>query len=366
MLLLIFTLIYKLMSLFGIALTLESTLIVAQFFNIICIEIAIILGILLLKKYKDSYTSLIYLVFSCMFLPYYINAFRFYTDTIVFPFLMLLIYLFITLKNVKLSKKKTILYYILLGIIAFFAIKIKQSALIVIIAMFIYLIFQKKKQILLYMSTIFLPILLILMYLFNLYIHNASWIDFSREEYIKLPTISWIALGMTGNGSFNENVVKAQLYNETTIKEKEQIVWYILKEKFATYESPIDFIDFELKKAVSTWCDGKYYQATHVKWYYFDTFLQDFLLNNGKYYDPFNIVLKIFPFFLIVCFLQISFKQLREKNCPNSIFYTLIILGLAIFLSIWETKSRYLLSFIPVFLLLVSLHLSEMSSKKES
>lgn len=364
MLLLILTFIYKIMSLFGIALTLESTLIVSQIFNIICIEIAIFLGIRILKKKTDTYTSLIYLVLSCLFLPYYINSFRFYTDTIVLPFLMLLISLFFTLKDKELSKKQVILNCILLGIIAFFAIKIKQSIAIVVIAMIAYLIFQKRKQLLLYLTTIFLPTLLIFMTLFNLYIHKASWIDFSREEYIKLPTLHWIALGMTGNGSFNKSIVKAELYNETTIKEKEQIVKHILKAQFATYENFGDFLDFEFEKAVSTWCDGRYHQTTHVKWFYFDTILQDFLVKDGKYYDFFRTFLKIYSFFFIVCFLQISVKQLKEKDCPNTILYSLIILGLAIFLSIWETKSRYLLSFIPIFLLLISLHLAELSSKK--
>lgn len=50
MLLLILTLLYKVMSLLGFALTLEGTLLISQFFNILCIELAIWIGLKILQK----------------------------------------------------------------------------------------------------------------------------------------------------------------------------------------------------------------------------------------------------------------------------------------------------------------------------
>lgn len=52
MLLLILTLLYKVMSLLGFALTLEGTLLISQFFNILCIELAIWIGLKILQKKK--------------------------------------------------------------------------------------------------------------------------------------------------------------------------------------------------------------------------------------------------------------------------------------------------------------------------
>ena len=182
----------------------------------------------------------------------------------------------------------------------------------------------------------------------------------SREEWIKFPTAHWISLGMTKSGSYNQDLVNLLLEHETTVEQKEQIVLQVLKQQLDSYESMGDFLDFEFEKAVTTWCSGTYYQNSHLTWFYTPNIFQEFLLSDGKYFETFSIVLKTYSFFLLVCFLQISIQQLKEKNCPNHVFYSLIILGLALFLSFWETKSRYLLSFVPIFLLLVCDHLAKM------
>lgn len=360
MLLLILTLLYKVMSLLGFALTLEGTLLISQFFNILCIELAIWIGLKILQKKEDPFTSFIYFILSFFFLPYFINAFRFYTDTIVLPFSMLLIYLFISIDEQKDNQKKRIFSWIGMGLLAFLAIQIKQSAGIIVVAMFLFLLFQKRKRDLLHFCTILLPILFLLMALFQFWIHHTSWIDMSREEWIKFPTAHWISLGMTKSGSYNQDLVNLLLEHETTVEQKEQIVLQVLKQQLDSYESMGDFLDFEFEKAVTTWCSGTYYQNSHLTWFYTPNIFQEFLLSDGKYFETFSIVLKTYSFFLLVCFLQISIQQLKEKNCPNHVFYSLIILGLALFLSFWETKSRYLLSFVPIFLLLVSDHLAKM------
>ena len=241
MLLLILTLLYQMMSLFGFALTLEGTLLISQFFNILCIELAIWIGLKILQKKEDPFTSFIYFILSFFFLPYFINAFRFYTDTIVLPFSMLLIYLFISIDEQKDNQKKRIFSWIGMGLLAFLAIQIKQSAGIIVVAMFLFLLFQKRKRDLLHFCTILLPILFLLMALFQFWIHHTSWIDMSREEWIKFPTVHWISLGMTKSGSYSQDLVNLQLEHETTVEQKEEIVLQILKQQLSSYENMGEF-----------------------------------------------------------------------------------------------------------------------------
>lgn len=353
MILLILSLLFKVVKVFGIVLTTETAIIIAQIFNIICIELTIIFGMLILRKKVGNYATLLFLMLSCSFIPFYINSFRFYTDTIVMPFIMLMLYISVKLED-KLKMRYSIILYILLGIVSFLAIKIKQSAAIVFIAIFIYYIFKKDWKKIIQLSAISLPIFILLLIIFNVYIRNAKWIDFTNEETAKIPTISWLALGMSEEGGYNQGVINAQKIGETTIKEKENIVKNILKEELSKYNNIIEFINFEFKKAVSTWIDGKYYQGNHVTSYYEKSIIHEFILPDGKFYKGFDIVTKTFSFFVLGICIVVSCIQLKKKDCPEEILIELTIIGIAIFLSFWETKARYLLSFTPLFLMLMA------------
>lgn len=356
MILMILTLLFGAMKLIGINLTLGATLIAAQIVNIICIEAAIILGVKILKKRYSNYSSFIFLILSCLFLPYYLNAFRFYTDTIVMPFIMLMLYFVVKLED-NLTNKQSILYWILLAIISFIGIEIKQSAAIVLIAIFVFYLLKWDKYKLIKFLTILLPIYLLFTILFGFYIHNCKWIDLKNEENIRLPAMHWISMGMSGDGGYNQKIVGLQLENETNIEQKEKIAIEIIKRELSGYNL-LEFIDFELKKAVNTWCDGKYYQESHMQWYYNKTIIQEFILPEGKYYNGFDIITKIYSFLIIVTFIEIAVIQIKRKQCPNELLILLVIIGLAVFLSIWETKSRYVLSFIPMFLTLIAANIS--------
>ena len=116
----------------------------------------------------------------------------------------------------------------------------------------------------------------------------------------------------------------------------------------------IGYSNYLIHKAVNTWTDGYYYsniklsrQPNH----------QDSLLYYLLFINPVTITLLnaysqgvSYAFILVViigCFIK-----LKSKNYDLD-YLRLTLLGLFIFFLLWENRSRYILNYIPIFILII-------------
>ena len=127
-----------------------------------------------------------------------------------------------------------------------------------------------------------------------------------------------------------------------------------IKERLKTYgtQGYIKFLNNKIKG--QTWGTGTYDFETILNSYNVDNNIaHQFLLSNGKYYRPVFYYCQIFHFtmlFAIIVSIGYSIKNGKKEN-SIMIITKLSIFGLLLFLLIWETRSRYMLNFIPIYIL---------------
>jgi hypothetical protein len=82
-------------TLFGIDVYSDTAMYAGILLNVFCIDAAVAGGTLAAKKLYGNFGSVIFVLMSALFVPYYIHAYRFYTDSLSMPYPILIILLYI-------------------------------------------------------------------------------------------------------------------------------------------------------------------------------------------------------------------------------------------------------------------------------
>ncbi|MGF2190722.1 hypothetical protein ACQUD0_10330 [Vagococcus fluvialis] len=295
---------------------------------------------------RFKYISIAFLIF---FTPTLFYTEIFYTDTLGLFLVSVISYiLVITLKNFNLK------HSILLGIIFAFGFKIKAFIIIILIACIIVLFLKEKLKILEKFLLIFL--LITTFFCSNLLLSTTmdKIIGIDEELYyeFQFPTSHWIMMSLNPEyeGGFNQDD-----YAETRDTNGKENKKKLINKKI---EARVDNFGIDgllkhgfLTKMKRTWTVGSmatddYASRQNIH----NTFLQDFIIIKGKkhhIYYFWSQATHLFLIFLILLSGLLSF--IKRKNEID--LFNISILGLILFLIIWECNSRYLFSFIPLFLL---------------
>ena len=129
----------------------------------------------------------------------------------------------------------------------------------------------------------------------------------------------------------------------------------VIKSRLSQYKTQgyIKFLNNKVKQ--QTWGSGTYDFENILSSYQVDNNIaHQFLLSNGRYYNVVYYYCQIFHFTMLFCILaSILYSiKIREKIETLNIA-RLSMFGLLLFLLIWETRSRYMLNYIPVYLLIM-------------
>ena len=103
------------------------------------------------------------------------------------------------------DKEKTttkIILNVLLGLLVFLGIKIKVLSIFIFIAIVVYELAVGKRKDILKSLCVVLPIVFILIVLFNMCITNKI-VSKELSNKAKMPVEHWIMMGLTGNGNWN-------------------------------------------------------------------------------------------------------------------------------------------------------------------
>lgn len=300
-------------------------------------------------------------------LPSYFCASVFYTDVLSMIFPVLFFYLYLRLKDEGKTVKK-IIYAILMGLVIFVGIEIKFTVVIVGIALLIEAILNaNKKNLIIGVSTVFL-ILIIGFFTFDSVIYSGH-LDKSTADTRNFPALHWIMMGLQGNGGFSlndENFTKS--FSNTD--ERNQA----LKDEIS---HRIDNLGasgiFRLIMDKSTKCfgDGTYELAA---FFYHgmakDTVLNDYVVGSGSHYSQYQIFCTgIFLGFLLLLVIGTFGKCMActgKKEIDTSFLIPgLSVLGILLFLLMWETSARYITNYIPMIYIGAVIGMSEISKMLE-
>lgn len=316
--------------------------------NTFFIDITIILGVLCLKRLFGKEAILPgTLLFGIMSVPIMLYIPICYTDTFSMPFIMAILCLLIWGRDnlPQLEKKHYIIYGIVLGLLTFVAVSLKTTSLILIIAASIFLLPKLKKK--------FIPIListsLIIVPFWGIWCgYENSVLDSNK----RVPLTHWIMMGAIGDGGWNQ-----QDYINTfnAINSGENVVQQNLNttsERFDTLGLD-GYLSVLGRKISTTWGDGTFYAP--YKLYLGGASQNDFQRTFIAGTSHSKQTYKILNIVWLTALLLICFYSIKNIFKDEDIFFNIIklaIVGLFIFLLIWETRSRYVINYLPLIIIL--------------
>lgn len=310
----------------------------------------LILGIgflfLLVRQLYGVRSAFLALLLCALFAPFYMHTAIFYTDTFALPFVTgaFLVY--------RMREKNTgflILAAAVLGV----GYKVKGSLGVIVIALLIHIWLQKGKALeLVKQSLLLLLPFLLTVTLLTVLPEQMSLLDAADKEKNEIPLEHWIATGLEGNGGYNWDIYWMTVSVEGKAAKKAVDRQYI-REKLQEYG--VSGMCRHLKdKIVFTWGDGVYFAPEKLKRDPLqESPLHPWVLYDGAQYGKtYRYCSAVHLLLLGGVLLSVVCTFLRKGEIREIQAVQLAVFGLFLFLLIWETRSRYLVNFVPLFILL--------------
>lgn len=338
---------------------LQNMLNIAILANCILVNLSIFIIFLIAKKIYGNFKACITLIFSALFIPFYFYMPIIYTDTFSMPFLLISFYLYLLIKENDKMYKKLILI-ILMTLISFIGYKIKSSALIILIAIIIHIILTTSFKNFIKLSTPIIVIFIILNNSFGWFLDKNAFFSYTYREVERkeVPYTHFIMMGLNEGtfGSFAgqdiEYTIKYLNGQENNELCKEKTIEMIKKRYFDF--GIIGTFKYLTKKATWTWGDGLYLSDMQIT----DNpisygVLHKSIIEKGSFRTAITYFAQVFQIILLFLMICSVLKDLISKNKEINILATakISIFGIFLLLLVWETRSRYLFNFVPLFIL---------------
>ena len=331
--------------------------------NIIVIDIAMILTWLTVRNLFGKTAGIFSIIMMILGNSFFTFVPILYTDTLALfiPIGMLYVYS-CYLKKKELTWQQGIWYYVLFGILLFLGAKIKFTCVIMMIAIFMDLYFRKISwkqfgQMLGSIVCTFIICTLLFTGFQNIYFKELKGVSNTPN---KVPYTHWIMMGLKERKSTIPGVSFVGAYDVddyafTFKTEPEKRMQKNIDEigKRLKKHGMIGYPKFLYDKLQFTWNDGNYYGsaligADPVRNH---NLARDIYNSGGKYNDYLVITQDGVAIYLYLMFVLISFSYLKNKK--NKCHVALLaVFGLLVFLLLWEASPKYLLHYLPVFVVL--------------
>ncbi len=296
---------------------------------------------------KNRNFQILFLLLCCVYIPFYLWAHRYYSDTLSLPFLTLGILLYI--KSQEHNDKSKIFYSILCGIILWFGYFMKGSIIIALVAILIYSAFCDKKDF------IKSGLIVVLSFIFtfiigNLYINHNSWIDFSNQESSKYPITMWLMYGAHDEGNYSDEDVNL-LSSYEDYETKKQVAYDKLKEYYSQYNLKT-YIEFLNLKYGITYGNGLFDAEKYLNNQRHSNFTHQFLLPGMPFTPIFTYIANGLHFATLLLSVISGFINYKKRKWNIAMLFHITMMGNIIFFSFWETKARYAFGITPILLFL--------------
>ncbi|MCM1119845.1 MAG: hypothetical protein NC543_10880 [bacterium] len=284
-------------------------------------------------------------------LPIWANVQAFYTDSMSFATSVVALALF-KLSLEATSIRKALLLSALSGVLTGLGMTVKITVLIPVIGGFILFCFSRRSIRYWKLAAIFILCVIATYELTSLYAGNYAIWGTAKET--SEPIIDWIALGMKGNGNYESNLEYFQYV--ITLPSKREKAQYTLQ---YIWNNRSDFWNLThlAQKFRCNFASGnlgakdytfKFVKAHNPLWELFSPW--------GKYYWRtsqlcFCYIFSIYTVYLLGAIISLYRLYQKKRLSSMKIVADLSMLGLIIFLMIWEANNRQLYNQIPIILL---------------
>ena len=322
-------------------------------FNSIVTSLSVICMYFISKKVFDSKKAMIFLIISIFTTPIYMYCAIYYNDSMAMLITALIIcMLFISNKYRKCnkSKKEQIFVNILMGILIFIGIKIKMTSIFVVFAYLLYMIINKEiKQII----KPFIIVLITILFFnvgYKIIINNTLLKDKELRE-MNTPVYHSIMMGLKGQGGYNQEDLDFSFSQKTYLQRKKADIDEINK-RLKNYNG-LTFQKHINSKIIYTWGDGTYFGPEKIIRNPVNrNILHDVYLVDGKYSRYYKYIPQVMHFsMLILIIIEAAYIMKNKEYNKKSFIGIITMFGFFVFLLIWETRSRYLLASLPIFII---------------
>ncbi len=379
---------FKICSVFGIA-----PLVAGIFLNCVAIWGSVALLFVVVCKTWRIQNGVLFLIFCVGFVPLYTYVPIFYTDTLSLPFVSIAVYLWTLLRagNKEIAvavngchgrgrpdrvapttepaaqneqaeqaactaqaahiiwqtcqRHSDIFIALLMGINAFIGYQMKASVGILYIAMLLFALpkcnLRKLKQIaLVALAAIIMSVG------YSAVLSATEVIDLTEIDTYKLPYTHYLMMGIKGNGGYNPDDYALTTSIEG-VEARKEMNWAEIKTRLSNY-GVSGYLSFLAVKIEVMWLDGTYYAPFKLAAEPLHTnALSQIFRTDGTYYNQYYL-------FGVGAQLALLLLMIWGMRSPRTLvsMLALSVFGLFFFLLIWESRSRYLINFTPLFLLL--------------
>lgn len=369
---------------------------VAIIFNIIIVDLAALFTFLTIKKVlgiKKAYFSLIFILPLIVFSPYIVIP---YTDTLTMIFPIMTLCLYLTIKELPEESIKKYLLILLLGIELIFGINLKPTVVIMPIAIFIIEILNINKETMKsfkenVLKKIFYAVLILLIFSLGCattyFGYNklknknlGKYISKEDSELYSIPFSHFLMMGMQTRLNDTKEAGKNQILygaysgndviNTTSVngyKEKQKYNIEIVRERLKNFGC-LGYLSFLYNKANWILSDGTFFYGHEGHWIVNDYYnktdlaieLQKFInVEDDMYINVTANIMQIL-WILITLGLVLSYSKNSDKYVDVG---KLAIIGIVLFILLFEGRSRYLLNHLPVFLFIGTYGLTDSFNK---
>lgn len=345
---------------------------VATLVNALAIGVSIFLMYLCIRKILDKKKAYFALIVSLFFVPLFTYIPIFYTDTISLPFVMLILYMYLSLDKEKMCCRKNVLLFIAILLLSFFGAKIKMTVLVITIAIFIHFIFTNKFKHILITCIISLLLLPSFSYAWEKAIMENESFNIVVNDYGAIPWQHYLMMGVQRK---DEQIDQTRCIGGYNYKDFERTLFYKTSEESKQYNIEeykrrvkeygfVGYFEYLTKKAVNAWGEGSYftdyvYKFDYEKPSWFKKAIRGIDSNWLLYFEQ-----GVSEAMLLIFGLYGIMMAFKKKKIDSKVIIPIAIYGIFIVLLLWENRSRYLFNYILIFISLITLFFSEFDRKR--
>lgn len=105
-------------------------------------------------------------------------------------------------------------------------------------------------------------------------------------------------------------------------------------------------------------------QDNHIDWGLEKGKIYDVLTEGKAFYACYKVYIQIFSYCMYIFAVAGAFLSLKRPKAAYGMFLRLTMLGVILFFMLWESKSRYIFNFTPVFMLAAIYGAEEIKNRK--
>lgn len=275
----------------------------------------------------------------------YVYSCVFYTDTLGMPFLLGAIYF--GLKAKRATNNKVIVYTIVSALCIALGFVIKGNVAIVAVAFLIYMFLRMSlKRFMAFLLAVVISFVSVNTAVEATMKGLGIVTDESIEKY-SFPYTHWVMMGLNGRGGYNADDFQLTFHTDGLEAKKQ-----MNKDEIKSRISEMGFAGMLSHLALKiryTWYGGAY-QSTNQFALSEKSSLTDFFSSSGVYLTW----CFLFQAMLIILMLISFWAGVIRKRLDSVCLLRLMQLGMFLFLLMWETRSRYMLNLLPIYILITA------------